>query len=172
MRKVLLTILLFVVFMPQAFAHGGFEKSAENTTVYINQIPASPLVGEKVDFTFQFRDPTVLVDKDLSVKNLSNIPVQISLIDTYYGDESKDKKVFSKKFMTDENGNISFSYTFPKENYYDIEFSYKDHNGISQETGYLVQPRNSSLSVPLLSIFPVLVGGLLLGFLISVKLNS
>lgn len=171
MRKLSFFILiLFFIFPGTVVAHGGIEKNAGNTIVYINQIPISPLVGEKVKFTFQFRDPTVPKSIDLSRQNLTNIPVVISIIDTYYGDESKDKTIFLKEFRTDENGNISLSYTFPKENYYDIEFSYKDHNGISQETGYLVQPRNVS-RFNLLYIISLLVGGFLLGFLISVKLK-
>ena len=173
MKKIILSFILLILFVTQVSAHGGFEKNANNTIVYITQEPISPLVGEKIDFTFQFRDPTVVVKKDLSVQNLANIPVEVSLIDTYTGDESRDKTIYKKTLVTDENGNLSFSYTFTKENYFDIDLSYKDHNGKVQETGFLVQPRGPKKEVKTREIGSreIIISMLLIGLVVGIILG-
>lgn len=166
-------LLLTTYYLLPVYAHGGFEKNANNTVVYITQNPTSPLVGEKIDFTFQFRDPTVVVAKDLSVQNLANIPVEITIVDTVHGDESKDKVISEKTYTTDENGNINLSYTFPKENYFDIEFEYKDHLGKIQQTGFLVQPRALKKEVKTKEIGSreIIISMLLIGFVTGIILG-
>lgn len=138
-------LLGFLVFPSVVFAHGGFQKSSGSTVVYITQSPISPLIGERVMFYFALRDEGVKIQGSMNDQNLTNWPVILTLIDTYYGDESKDKIILKKQFQTDVNGNFTFEYTFPKENYFDIDLQYKDKSGKLQRTGFLVQPRKTKL---------------------------
>jgi hypothetical protein len=125
----------------------GIEKSAGDVTVYVFQGPISPLVGEKVKLTFALRDKSVKIKESLSEQNLKNHPVTLSVIDTFFGDESKDKKIYKKEFRTDANGNFSFEYTFDKENYFDIDLDFKDNKGVTQEVGFLIQPREAGQTI-------------------------
>src|SRR6266404_3677583 len=128
-------VLFFVFAFPSfVFAHGGFERRAGDITVYINQSPISPLVGENVKMNFVFKE-------EGKIQALSNFKVDMSLIDTFYGDQSKDKLILKKSFVTDVNGSYDFDYTFHKENFFDVEFTFKDPAGNIQTTGYLIQPR-------------------------------
>lgn len=131
--KLLLTVIF--VLPITAFAHGGVEKQSGNTTVYLTQSPLSPIVGETVQFTLVF-------NKGENIERLKNYPVTLSLIDTFYGDESKDKIILTQEQQTDVNGAISFEYTFNKENYFDVDLKFKDPvTGENQDTGFLIQPR-------------------------------
>lgn len=124
-------------------AHGGFEKRAGDTVVYVTQSPISPYVGEKVAINMVFQQYN-------SLDRWKNLDVQIKLIDTYYGDESKDKVMFATTETTDVNGSLNFSYTFPKENYFDVDISFTNpQTGKKEETGFLIQPRNSTDPRPL-----------------------
>lgn len=123
-------------------AHGGFEKRAGTVVVYVKQQPLSPLVGEKVQFWLSFRDEGDSSAKNLNDQDLVHWPVQLSVIDTFYGDESKDTILYQKDFITDPNGGFNFEYTFTKENYFDIDLRLKDKKGISQQTGFLIFPRD------------------------------
>lgn len=172
MKKILFFVFLFLTFPTVAFAHGEFEKNAGNVIVYINQIPIAPLIGEKVRFSFSFRDKNVKVDRDLSVQNLVNVPIRLNVIDTFYGDESRDKTIYQKKFITDANGNFDFEYTFNKENYFDIELSFLDHDGKPQSTGFLVQPREPKSKGSIFDYLPFLITGILIGKLIEIKFKK
>lgn len=142
----LVTSFLIFQLATLAFAHGGFEKRAGNIVVSVSQDPISPLVGEKVKMYFSFRDESIPVKQSLNEQDLTNWPVTLSVIDTYYGDQSKDKTIFKKDLKTDANGGFSFEYTFNKENYFDIDLRLKDSQGKDQETGFLIQPRKITTS--------------------------
>jgi len=137
MKKLLLPISLFPLFLLfpfTALAHGGVSKNLGNTVVYLNQSPVSPLVGENVDMNFIIRD--------LNNQSLANLPVSIRMVDTFYGDASKDKEILTQQLTTDPNGSLDFNYTFKKENYFDVELTYQDPvTHAPESTGFLVQPR-------------------------------
>lgn len=135
-----LPLILSLIFTSQTFAHGGFEKRAGITTVYISQDPISPVVGQKVKLRLNFKDETI-TSRNVSEKNLVDFPLKLSVVDTFYGDASKDKVVYSKDVKTDVNGGIDFEYTFNKENYFDIDLDFVDKNGQEQEVGFLIYPR-------------------------------
>ncbi len=163
LHKIIFAVGLAVLFIPTTTAaHGGFEKRAGDTVVYITQSPISPYVGEKVTINMVFQQYN-------SLDRWKNLDVQLKLIDTYYGDESRDRVVFTTTETTDVNGSLNFSYTFPKENYFDVDLSFTNpQTGKKEETGFLIQPRNKS-PVPsrtyLLWISPALVGGIIIGML-------
>lgn len=135
-KTIKLTILIVVALLPSiVLAHGGVQKSAGNVTVYITQSPISPFVDEQVQFTF-------VLGKTDSLDRLRQWPVTVTLIDTFYGDESKDKVLLTEQKITDANGAFQFTYIFPKENYFDIDLKFKDPITSKEEnTGFLVQPR-------------------------------
>lgn len=154
--------------MPIAmFAHGMVEKSAGNVTFFLNQSPISPLVGEKVHMTF------VVADRRNVSDALRSFKVKLALIDTFYGDESKDKTIFTEDKITDANGAFDFEYTFDKENYFDVELSFVDPVGGEKEvTGFLVEPRDarkamSGTTTPLITqtqplyIWPIIIFGII-----------
>src|SRR5437016_2673281 len=137
MRRIGLILTVLIIALPMvALAHGGFEKSAGNLTFFMIQNPVSPLVGEQVNIN------VVVAQKADALKRLVNTPVHLRLIDTYYGDESKDKVILTRDVTTDANGSFDFSYTFPKENYFDVELTVTDLiSGEEDTTGFLIQPR-------------------------------
>jgi len=138
-----LVFTLVSFFSPKiVYAHGGFEKRAGSVVVYVKQQPLSPLVGEKVQLWLSFRDEGDTSAKNLNDQDLVNWPVQLSVIDTFYGNESKDTILYQKDFITDPNGGFSFEYTFTKENYFDIDLRLKDKKAMSQQTGFLIFPRD------------------------------
>ncbi len=143
--------LLFPIF---AFAHGGVEKIVGNTIVFLNQTPLAPFVGEQVHLPFVFTDQKTNLP-------LSHIPVTLTVTDTFLGDETKDKIIYSTTSNTDVNGLLDFSYTFHKENYFDIDLHFADSSGKDQETGFLVQARTSSVLTKPLFFFGL---GILCGF--------
>lgn len=166
----LFLLLLGLLFPPDGLAHGGFSKKTGNITVYVLQDPISPLVGEQVRMFFTLRDESVTVEKDLSEQNLVNWPVTISVIDTFYGDASRDKIILVKELRTDVNGNFNFEYIFDKENYFDIELDFKDKAGANQEIGFLIQPRKVPANLENQQIIAYSVFGLLIGLgLVVVK---
>src|SRR3989344_5102095 len=98
--KFLLLLFLFISFLfldKEAFAHGGVEKSSGPVTVDIFQDPLSPLVDEKVKFSFIFNDTELK-------KRIPNLPVKLKVINTFEGDESKDKVILETSKKTDKNG--------------------------------------------------------------------
>ena len=121
----------------------GFEKQVGNTVIYIKHYPISPLVGEKVVFYISLRDESIK-SASINDQDLKNFPLLLSVIDTYYGDESKDKVIYKKQIITDENGSFNFEYVFEKENYFDIELEFLDKNKNKQRVGFLIQPRSTS----------------------------
>ncbi|HYV33346.1 MAG TPA: hypothetical protein VE973_00660 [Candidatus Limnocylindria bacterium] len=163
-KKIFFIISLIILVTPMlALAHGGVSQNIGNVIVYLNQSPISPLVGEKVDMNF--------VVRDISNQPLSKLDVKLTLIDTFYGDESKDKEILQQNFKTDNNGAFDFSYTFNKENYFDVDLDFVDpitHK--SENTGFLVQPRaakTESDKIQLLQLFIASIGGLVVGLLIT-----
>lgn len=169
MRKafLLLSIAIAAVGMPlAAIAHGGVEKTTGKTSVYITQSPISPLVGETVKFTF--------VLKQGVNTPLRNLPVTLTLIDTFYGDESKDKVILTEQKITDANGAFNFTYTFPKENYFDIDLQFTDpETGEKENTGFLIQPRfTNKTRTDYYTLASVTVGGVLLGFILRSFINK
>jgi hypothetical protein len=136
---------LIILFAPSiALAHGGVSKDVGSATVYLKQSPLSPLVGEEVKFFFALA-------KTEGNAALRNLPIKLTLIDTYAGDESRDKTLLTKKIVTDVNGDFDFSFTFNEENYFDIDLSFADPvTGQEETTGFLVQPRVASgtLAIP------------------------
>ena len=167
---ILFICAIFFSFTTIAFAHGGFEKRSGDIAVYILQTPISPLVGEKVEIYFTLKDDSIK-SNDLSDKNLVDFPVILSVIDTYYGDATKDKIILKKQMRTDANGSFAFEYTFNKENYFDIDLDFVDKKGEKREVGFLIQPRKSGTiitSVKNLQIsefFLSLSAGVILGVL-------
>jgi hypothetical protein len=163
MHKAFLTLVVIigVSLLPTAvIAHGGVEKTTGKTSVYITQTPISPFVGEVVQFTF--------VLKQGINAPLRNLPVKLTLIDTYYGDESKDTVVLTERKQTDANGAFQFSYTFSKENYFDIDLAFIDPtDNTEQEVGFLIQPRTLNIIQNKKTINIIIAGaaGLVLGML-------
>jgi len=139
----ILPILLLLIPKQQASAHAGFEKRVGDTVIYIKHSPISPFVGEKVTFYLSFRDDSIKTNS-LNDQDLKNFPVLLSVIDTYYGDESKDEVIYKKQMVTDANGGFEFEYTFDKENYFDIELEFLDRNKNKQSVGFLIQPRSTN----------------------------
>lgn len=136
--KILFAALIMLCIPSLSNAHGGFEKRAGDTVVYITQSPISPYVGEEVHMNMVFQQYN-------SLDRWKNLDVQIKLIDSYYGDESKDKVILTTSEATDVNGSLNFSYTFPKENYFDVDVSFTNpQTGKREETGFLIQPRTST----------------------------
>lgn len=154
--KILLAALIavFCLFVTTVDAHGGVEKSEGFVTIFFNQFPMSPLVGETVKMNFVFKDK-------VTYQNLINTDVTLSVIDTFRGDESKDTVIFKKNLRTDVNGSFDFEYTFHKENYFDIELIFPDKKGQILTTGFLIQPRqaNKIRSISPLAIFGVFIFG-------------
>lgn len=155
-----ITILFFIfdfLFFPHlAMAHGGVEKSSGNILVTLFQTPLSPLVGEKVTFTFILSNPT----KTIILKNKQ---VRIVVTRTTTGDASKDKIVYAQTVKSDVNGIINFAYTFPFTNYYDIDLEFGKPHDETKTTGFLVQPReNLQNNVQFLEI--ILVVSIILNF--------
>jgi hypothetical protein len=127
-------------------AHAGIEKQAGNVTVYLKQFPLSPLVGEEVKFYFGFNDWT-------KHTQLGNMIVNVRVIDTFTGDESRDTTIFEKKFTTDANGDFDFPYVFTKENYFDVEVSMVDPSTDAPVvTGMLVQVRDAGTATSTQSV--------------------
>ncbi len=144
--KLLVVFILFFVSFGYACAHGGVEKHDDNVRVFLKQEPLSPLVGEEVKFYFTFTDAAT----DLALKNL---PVTLTLIDTFPGDESKDTEIFSQDMTTDVNGSLDFTYTFTKENYFDIDLDFIDPTTkASGEVGFLVESRIQAATVSALAM--------------------
>lgn len=167
LHKIIFAVGLAVLFIPTtAAAHGGFEKRAGDTVVYITQSPISPYIGEKVTINMVFQQYN-------SLDRWKNLDVQLKLIDTYYGDESKDRVVFTTTETTDVNGSLNFSYTFPKENYFDVDLSFTNpQTGKKEETGFLVQPRNKipvGFKTYALWAIPAVASGVVIGFLLKRK---
>lgn len=145
MKILLLLVIFFFASKNIVFAHGGFEKQAGNIKVYVLQNPISPVVGEKVTMSFKMTDESVQ-SKDISKKNLVNFPVDLKVIDTYYGNAINDKVIDRQNIKTDSNGNFSFEYTFNKENYFDVDLDFIDRNGEQHEVGFLIQTRSKNRS--------------------------
>lgn len=163
----LLVAIITTLLLPMlVVAHGGVEKTSGKTSVYITQSPISPLVDEEVHFTF--------VLKQGVNAPLRNLPVKLTLIDTYYGDESKDTVILTETKQTDANGAFQYSYTFNKENYFDIDLSFIDPtDNTEQEVGFLVQPRMPS-SIKNTNINTIIAGtvGLVLGMFLQRLLHG
>lgn len=138
-----LSFLSFLYCYSTALAHGGFEKRTGSVIVYVKQTPVSPLVGEKVILSLSFRDESIPKTNNLSDQNLVSWPILLTVVDTFSGDESKDKIIYQKQYKTDANGALSFEYTFSKENYFDIDLDFTDSQGNNLETGFLIQSRLS-----------------------------
>lgn len=150
-----------------AGAHGGVEKSRGNTIVYLSQEPLSPLVGEEVMMTFVLGRPT-------GTDRLRDLEVELTVIDTFPDDATKDQVILKETKRTDANGAIEFAYTFTKENFFDVELNYKDpSNNQEEEVGFLVQTR-SQPPVPSRTkeLMLFLAGGIVLGFVLTKALSK
>ncbi len=160
MNRVTLYVLCIGLAIPAlAFAHGGVEKVVGNTMVFLNQTPLSPLVSEQVHLPF------VLTDEKTN-QPLVHIPVKVTVTDTFLGDETRDRIIYSTTMSTDVNGVLDFTYTFPKENYFDIDLHFADASGAEQETGFLVQIRDPSKSLLLKQNIFFFILGLGISFLL------
>jgi hypothetical protein len=167
LKIILLVSLSFFIFPIQSLAHGGVSKNVGNTVVYLNQSPLSPRLGDEVQLSFAFRD------KDN--KNLSHLPVILSVIDTYFGDALKDQEVGKQQLTTDVNGDLDFSYKLTKTDYFDVELTFKDPvDGKDDTTGFLIQAQKGySQTVVLLGVFLGIIVGLVIGFfLFRIRKNS
>ncbi len=158
-KKIKLFLLFTGLAIPAlTYGHGGVQKQAGNTTIYISQNPISPLVGEEIEITF--------VLKQGLNEPLVNADVELALIDTFYGDESRDKVILTQQKKTDANEAFEFSYRFNKESYFDVDLKFKDlKTGEIQQTGYLIQPRNRTIMYKnnVLVIFAVGIAGIIIG---------
>ncbi len=158
-----LLVATFFVLPGLAFAHGGVEKSTDNVVIFLTQTPLSPLVGEKVKMNF------VVASSKNKLERFKNFEVQLSLIDTFYGDASRDRTILSETRRTDANGAIEFVYTFEKENFFDIDLEFVDP--VSKEKddlGFLVLPRTNPTIINNTSVWNYVTAvtiGLILGLL-------
>jgi hypothetical protein len=135
MKSLLLCLIVLLVWPLAAQAHGGSSKVIGNAIVTLNQNPLSPLTGERVAFNFKLTD--------FSGRALPDVSVKLALIDTFYGDASKDQTILQEEFKTDVNGTFDFDRTFSKENYFDLDLTFNDPvTGQEEQTGFLVQPRD------------------------------
>ena len=141
-----------------AQAHGGVEKTAGNVTIVLYQDPLSPLVGENVQMTF------VLINKN-TFQPVANLPVHLNLTDTFFGDVSRDKIIISEDLKTDNNGSLQFSYTFTKENYFDVDLKFNDPiDHKAEDNGFLIQPRvSASKTNNLAALVIALLAGAIIG---------
>lgn len=131
-------LFLFILALSPLYlsAHGGVEKSVGNVTVFLSQDPISPLVGEEVRMTFVFANKQDVLERH------PNLEVQLTLTDTFFGNASLDKIILEKTLTTNANGGIEFSYTFNKENFFDVDMVFTDPStGLEENIGFLVQPR-------------------------------
>ncbi len=156
--------LLLVSWSP-ALAHGGVSKNIGHAVVYLNQEPLSPLVGERVKFSFALQDTKGAA--------LVNLPVQLTLTDTYYGDESKDKVILTQPVISDVNGDFEFAYTFTKQNYFDLDLDFADPiTKATLNTGFLVQPRTAPPGAPATAPLPLVAGAIVLGVLLTLGVKT
>ena len=131
-------LFLFILALSPLYlsAHGGVEKSVGNVTVFLSQDPISPLAGEEVKMTFIF------ANKQNALERYSGLEVNLTLIDTFFGNASLDKVILERTLVTNSNGAIEFSYTFNKENFFDVDMVFTDPStGLEENVGFLVQPR-------------------------------
>ena len=106
----------------------------------------------------------IFADKEHSLTKLTGLEAKVTLIDTYYGDESQDQIISSEVKKTDANGALEFSFTPTKENYFDIELVFKDPvSGEEVTTGFLVQPRAREKNNPIW-IIGMLIAGAFVGY--------
>lgn len=137
MKKFFVSILIVGLFFPaRVFAHGGVQRTAGSVLVTLFQTPISPFVGETVNFTF-------VLTNSRTNQTIPRKTVRLEVIQTTVGDESKDKVVYKKEVTSDINGDISFNYTFPRTNYYDVELQFGKEGDELTSVGFLVQPRDS-----------------------------
>ena len=157
----LVNIVLFFELSSTTFAHAGVQKRNSEFIVTFYQSPISPLVGENVKVTFVVTDHNLNSQKGLEGR--------LNLIDTFYGDESKDKKILERTFKTDANGAFEFEYTFNKENYFNIELQFKGREEKVEHVDFLVQPRKvkNSDNIPLPTAVTIFVFGSLVGIFIT-----
>jgi len=136
MRKVLfLLTLLFlcgVVFPTKINAHGGVQKLGGSTVVTIRQTPLSPLVGEKVKFTFVVSDPNFIPDRNLRV-TLSLWKIEI------VEGKAKEIKILERPYLTSANGAFDFEYTFAEEKEFYLAFEFEGRKG--GDFHYVIKPR-------------------------------
>lgn len=135
---ILLTLFLIAPFQ-QISAHAGVLKKSGDIFVTFYQSPLSPLVGEEVKITF--------VVTDTEYKPHENLHGTLKLIDTFYGDESKDKIILTKPFITDANGASELVYTFTKQNFFSLELQFAGYEEKWQHIDYLIQPRQAGLPI-------------------------
>jgi hypothetical protein len=155
-----IAIIAVLVIPLSAAAHGGVYKNVNNSSVVLIQNPLSPIVGESVVFSF------TLLDK--SNTPLADRNVKLTLIDTFFGDPTKDQEILAREFKTDANGAFEFEYRFEKANYFDVDLEFNDPvtNAVN-ETGFLVQTRaNPSKLNELFQILSLGLLGALTGFLL------
>jgi len=130
-RWLALFLLLGFALSPiSADAHGGMQQNTDDAVITLYQEPLSLVIGEHVALSFVFSDK--------SDNRLRNMPVKLTLIDTYHGNAKKDKTLLTKTYTTDANGIINFNYTFWKPNYYDFDLDFRAANR-DQQAGFLVQ---------------------------------
>ncbi|HSW97883.1 MAG TPA: hypothetical protein VLF89_08715 [Candidatus Saccharimonadales bacterium] len=150
-------------------AHGGVEKSAGNILVTLFQSPLSPLMGENVTFSFILTDPA-------KKHVLKSKKVHVVITKTFTGDASRDQVVFSKDVRSDVNGTITFTYSFPTTNYYDIDLAFGRPNDEESTTGFLVQPRanlqNNIEFLEIIVVVSILINFLLLLYWLRNKLRA
>ncbi len=160
-RRFTLALMLGFLFATPLLsqAHGGVSQTVGNVVVHLNQTPISPLLGEEVTMNFSIRN--------LQNKPIPNLPIELNLTDTFYGDATKDKLILTKNFTTDVNGDFAFTYSYNKENYFDIDLNFQDPDTKQdEETGFLVQPRDAVIISTKQAIYQDL-GLLAMGFLLA-----
>jgi len=86
LSSLIILLIIFLNFNKPSFAHGGVQKASGPVTVDIFQDPLSPLVGEKVKLSYIFNDNELK-------SRIPDLPVKIKVIDTFTGDEAKDKVI-------------------------------------------------------------------------------
>lgn len=142
MKKVVVFLLLIICLVfpiQQISAHSGVLKKSGDIFVTFYQSPLSPLVGEEVKITF--------VVTDAEYKPHENLHGTLKLIDTFYGNESKDKIILTKPFITDDNGASELAYTFTKQNFFSLELQLAGYEEKWQHIDYLIQPRQAGLPI-------------------------
>lgn len=157
-------VIAALVVPVSVFAHAGVMKTSGGTDVVLYQTPISPFVGENVRLTF-------ILTKHDSNDQRRDFPVTFRLIDTYPGDESKDKVILEKQLRTDVNGSFQYAYAFPRENYFDVELDYAGDDGSPQTVGFLIQARTPN-GPPVAQPWLEFVGCFLLGCVVTAILRS
>ena len=114
-------------------AHGGMQQSTASTVVTYFQEPLSVTVDEPVTMTFIIRDKAGEPIPKLDVTAVVN--------ESSDENASNDQTFDRRGLKTDENGAMTFTKTFPRPSFFDVELTFTPPGAETEETvGFLLQP--------------------------------